>query len=740
MIKKTFSIVGMHCAGCAGNLTKALKKVTGVVEAQVTYATDKAIITYDEKTIDWEGIKRAVSSVGKYQILLGEDEMDGEMKMKEGEHHDHAQMLKEKEIKVLRNKVMVSLGIFGVLMAGSILKIIPAEIAFVLTTIVMFYGGAEFFVNAWMGLRNRSANMDTLVAMGTGAAYLYSSVITFFPSLLEGEEGVYFETAAAIVGLILLGRYLEARAKAKAGQSIKELLKLQAKEAIVVRKGKEIKIGLESVVVGDVLVIKPGSQIPVDGVVIEGESYVDESLVTGESKPVKKRERDRVIGSTMNTRGKLMVRAMQIGEDTFLSRIVKMVQEAQSSQAPIQKLADRVSGVFVPVVIGLAVLAFVVWYFVLGASFSTALTFFITVLIISCPCALGLATPIAIMVGTERGARMGILIKNAEKLQLAGKIDTLVFDKTGTLTKGNFAVTDVVTTKIKPSLNRNEFLTMAASVEKGSEHPIGEAIVKKAKKAGVKFRKVSRFRAVEGKGVEGKIGDKKVKIGTRKYIEERKRAMDAKLDSETERLRKEGKTVVYMSVDKRMVGAIALADEVKNEAKEAVRDINDIDVWMMTGDNKETALGVAGQLGIENVLAEVLPKDKAGKVKNLKEQNNVVAMVGDGVNDAPALAVADVGIAMATGTEVAMETADITLVRGEVALVSKAISLSRKTMRVIGQNFFWAFGYNIALIPVAAGALVPLGLKVSPILASGAMAFSSLSVVLNSLRLRKVRI
>jgi P-type Cu+ transporter len=711
MIKKTFSVVGMHCAGCAGSLTKAIGKVNGVEKVLVTYATDKATISYDEKKIDWNELKEAVESVGSYKIVLDE--------MAKSEKHDHGQMMADDKLMTLQRKTTMALGVFVVLMVGSVTGLMLHGVAFVLTTVVMIYSGKEFFVNAWKGLKNKTANMDTLVAMGTGSAYIYSTV----------SGAMYFETAAAIVGLILLGRYLESKAKSKAGQAIKELLKLQAKEAMVLVNGKEVKVAVEMLKIGDVLVVRPGSKVPVDGEVIEGESYVDESLVTGESKPVRKKNGDSLTGGTVNSKGRLIMRVTQVGEDTVLSKIATMVQEAQNSQAPIQKLADKVSSVFVPTVIVLAVVSFVVWYFVLGASFNVALTFFITVLIISCPCALGLATPVAIMVGTGKGASMGVLIKNAEKLQMAGKTDTLVFDKTGTLTKGNFVVTDVV--MVEP-WSKKKLLRLAAGVEVGSEHPIATAILEASK--GLRLDKVSNFRAIEGMGVEGKLKGKKVVVGNQRLMEKNNYVVGDVLG-------KTG-TVAYVAVNDKVVGAIILADEIKEKAKDTVESLQDkgIEVWMMTGDNEKTAKRVANSLGIKNVLANVLPKDKVKEISKLQDKGGVVAMVGDGVNDAPALAKADVGIAMATGTEVAMETADVTLIGGRVELVSKTFLLSKKTMNVIVQNLFWAFGYNVLLIPIAAGVLVPLGVTVSPILASGAMAFSSLSVVLNSLRLKKVRL
>lgn len=722
MNKKTkiFEITGMHCSGCSTVLTKKIASVPGVLDVKVTYTTEKATITFDEDTINWNDVSDAVSSVGGYKIIIDKT----------------ATSNKKSELAVMRQKLIVS-GILTVPLLASMVIRIPLEIAFLLTSVVLFYAGLEFFKNAALALKNVSANMDTLVALGTGAAYLYSSIVTFWPELVGNMGHVYYETAAVIITLILLGRFLEAKAKGRAGEAIQSLMHMQAKKARILRDGDEVEVELDEIRVGDHLLIKPGEKIPVDGKVLDGQSYVDESLVTGESKPVRKLVNDVVIGSTLNSKGMLIIEATKVGEDTVLAQIVQMVEDAQATQAPIQKLADKVSGIFVPVVIVIATSAFLFWYFVAGVGFASSLTIFITVLIISCPCALGLATPISIMVGTGRGAKNGILIKNAEKLQIAGSINAIALDKTGTLTQGNFAVTDIVVLNNK--YNKNDVIKFAASVESASEHPIATSIIEKAKKLNLKLATVTQFGALEGKGVTGKVNGKSVMIGTKLFIESKLEIDWKPLNTKVKTLRSEGKTLAYVVIDNELIGVIALSDEPKASSIELVKHLHDlnIDTWMITGDTKETGEAIAKRLGINKVLAEVLPSQKSDKIKELQTNYKVVAMAGDGVNDAPALAQADVGIAMATGTDVAMETADITLLRGNVELIADAIELSKKTMSNIKQNLFWAFGYNIVLIPVAAGVLIPWGIQVNPMIASGAMAFSSLSVVLNALRLRK---
>ncbi len=727
-MKQSFAIVGMHCAGCANNLTKAILKVSEVNSVQVTYTTNKATIDYDEAKIDWLQIKQAVASIGNYQIILPKSSE------KKDHQHDHTAALKTKTIV----SGVLTLTIFF----GALFKLLSHEIIFILTSLVVFYAGQEFFINTYHGLKKLTANMDTLIAIGTGAAYLYSTIVTFWPQLFQDPQPIYFETAASIITLILLGRYLETVAKGKASQAIKKLLNLQVKKAILLKNGQEIELDISKVKPGDHLIVKPGAKIPVDAIIIKGQSYIDESLVTGESKPVKKQVKDKVIGSTINKQGLLVIKATSVGQDTLLAHIVKLVEEAQSSKAPIQKLADKVSGIFVPAIILLAILAFLVWFLVLGLPFTESLVIAITILIVSCPCALGLATPISIMVGTGRGAEKGILIKNAEKLQLAGKIKAIVFDKTGTLTKGSFDVTDVIPADITPKWKSKEILKLAGSLELGSEHPIGEAIVKQAKKEKLPLIAPTQFSAIEGQGIKGIIAGNNLILGTLSLTKQEKLARCTTLDSRVKRLADQGKTIAYLGVNKKTVGAIALEDEPKLKAIDIIDKLKNqnLDVWMITGDNQQTGEAIGKRLGIKNILANVLPQDKVSEVKKLQNKYSVVAMVGDGVNDAPALAQSNVGIAMATGTDIAIEAGDITLLQGKLELIDKAINLSKKTLTNIKQNLFWAFGYNALLIPIAAGVLKPVEITISPIFASGAMAFSSLSVVLNALRLRKAKL
>ena len=692
--KKTFPIVGMHCASCAKLIERSILKVPGVISCSVNYGNESAVVDL-ENGVNESDISNAVTGAG-YKAI-----MDNSSTSKEKE--------KEKEIKDLKLKVVISSVLSFFIFVGSFpewfgINVDPI-ILLILTTPVQFWVGKDFYLATWSGLRNRAASMDTLISIGTTAAYLYSIL-----SIFGIVEGMYFDTAAVIITLILLGRLLEAKAKSHTSDAIKKLLGLQAKTARVIRNGKELDINLNEVEVGDKIRVRPGEKIPVDGKLIDGQSAVDESMITGESIPVDKIVGSNVIGSTINKSGSFVYRATGVGSDTLLSRIVDMVKIAQGSRAPIARLADVVSSYFVPIVLILAVSTFVFWY-VMGFPVGAFINL-VAVLIIACPCAMGLATPTAIMAGTGKGAEYGVLIKDASSLENAHKIKTIIFDKTGTLTIGKPVVTDVSDPKI---------VSIVASLEQGSEHVLGEAILDYAKSKKTKLFEVSKFISIPGKGIEGVINSKKYFFG--KDIN--KSDLIMKLESQ-------GKTVMTLKSGGKTLGFIAVADTIKPGVKEVISKLNrkGIETWMVTGDNSRTANAVAKIAGIKNVIAEVLPNEKANKVKEFKD----VAFVGDGINDAPALAAADVGIAMGTGTDVAMESAGITLLNKEFNSVLVAINLSKITMRIIKQNLFWAFGYNVILIPAAA-----LGL-LNPMLASFAMAASSISVVLNSLRLNRVKI
>lgn len=726
-MKTSFPIIGMHCASCAKLIERGLKQTPGVTSAAVNYGSEQASVEYDETVSNPQALAQAVESAG-YKAIIADDKKASADQRTPDELKEEA---KKAELAQLKRKVIVS----GILSMPIFLGSFPEWfgqtpfsnpfVLFALATPVQFWAGWGFYQATWSGLKNRTASMDTLIAIGTTAAYGYS--------LISATR--YFDTAAIIITLILLGRYLEAKAKAHTSDAIKKLLHLQAKTARVLRPRNpnlsnssdlsnyiEEDIPIEHVQAGYLIRVRPGEKIPVDGEVVEGTSSIDESMVTGESMPMDKKAGDRVIGATINKTGTFLLRATKVGDETMLSQIVKMVSEAQSSRAPIQRLADVVSGYFVPIVLMLAVATFVIW-FDLG-SFTQALTNMIAVLIIACPCALGLATPTAIMVGTGRGAQHGILIKDAESLEIANKIKTIVFDKTGTLTQGKPVVTD---------FSSEETLTMAASLEQGSEHSLAEAVVARAK--GQKLFKVTGFTAIPGEGISGVIDGKKYFFGKPKkpYAD----------------LEKQGKTVMTLSENNAVLGYVAVADTLKPDAKEMVAALRGINVWMITGDNERTAQAIAKQAGIDHVLAGVLPDQKAQKIKELKSPHHpnspnrpgVVAFVGDGINDAPALAQSDVGIAMGTGTDVAIESAGITLLNKNLLSVVSAINLSRVTLSIIKQNLFWAFGYNVILIPVAMGVLYPItGWLLNPALAAFAMAASSISVVGNSLRLKGVRI
>lgn len=762
LTKRTFTVRGMHCASCVLLLEKALGRLPGVMKANVNLATEKATVSFDPGICSLGKMESAVASVG-YKALVDE-EID----------QDKEKERKQKEIASLRRKVILSLFIGVLIFWGSFPGLMDFAPSFlknfffqlILASIVQFWAGLNFYKATIPALRHRTANMDTLVAIGTTAAYVYSATVTLFPQIIQNvgiEPLPYFDVATIVIGLILLGRYFETKAKASTSEAIKKLIGLAAKTARVIRKGEEIDVPIGQVQIEDIIRVRPGEKIPVDGVVMEGESSVDESMVTGESIPVDKVKGDTVVGATMNKSGTFTYKATRVGSETLLSQIIELVERAQGSKAPIQRIADIISSYFVPIVIMLSFLTFGIWY-VFGPKpeFLFALLNTVAVLIIACPCAMGLATPTAIMVGTGKGAEHGILIKDAESLEIAHKVNTIIFDKTGTLTNGRPVVTDVIPVidsellahgkkTVNQSLITNNILSLAASLEKGSEHSLADTIIKEAEKKKLVSSTVEGFRAIAGHGVEGilNIKNKKSKmfLGNRKLMEREKvnisfaRGRLAKLEGE-------GKTVMMLTIDRKLVGLIAVADTIKETAKEAIQQLNNlaIETIMITGDNKRTANAIAKQIGIKKVFAEVLPKEKEEIVRNIQNskqfgasnKKQIIAFVGDGINDAPALAAADIGIAIGSGTDVAIEASDITLINKDLRSVDLAIELSKKTMRTIKMNLFWAFGYNIVLIPLAMGVLYPFfGLLLSPIFASIAMALSSISVVSNSLLLKR---
>ncbi len=739
-LKKTFSIKGMHCASCVRILERSLGKVEGVTSANVNLATEKATVTYDSEKVTDDHLLSAVASVG-YRAMISD----------EIKHEDEEKKEKQKELNELRNKVVISLFLGGLILWGSFPGLMQTAPAFLqnfwvqllLATPVQFWAGLGFYRATISALRHRTANMDTLVAIGTTVAYAYSTFVTVFPQIVKNlgiNPTPYFDTATIIIGLILLGRYFEAKAKAGTSEAIKKLIGLQAKTARVVRDEKEIDIPIDQVEIGDVVRVRPGEKIPVDGVIVEGESSIDESMITGESLPVDKIKGDVVVGATMNKTGSFTYKATKVGQETMLSQIIKLVQEAQGSKAPIQRLADLVSSYFVPVVLMLALLTFIVWFdFGPTPALLFALLNTVAVLIIACPCAMGLATPTAIMVATGKGAENGILIKDAESLETAHKIITVIFDKTGTLTHGKPVVTDIVTTDKK---KESEVLKLAASIEKHSEHSLAEAIVNKAEEANLELTNVSKFAAIPGHGITGFINDAKVSLGNRRLMSKEDINLD-RWTKEVERLENEGKTVMMVALEAKLVGLIAVADTLKESAVSGVKALQKlgIEVVLITGDNQRTANAIGKKVGIKRILAEVLPDQKEAEVQKIQAEGKKVAMIGDGINDAPALAAADIGIAMGTGTDVAIEAADITLINKDLRSVASAIELSKKTMRTIKMNLVWAFGYNVILIPIAMGTLYPFfHILLNPIFASMAMATSSVSVVSNSLLLKKYKI
>ncbi|MBZ4646628.1 MAG: heavy metal translocating P-type ATPase [Clostridia bacterium] len=738
----TIPISGMTCASCAKAIEKSIGKLPGISEVSVNFATEKAKVVYDSSKTRISEIKDAVSKAG-YKAL--EIEADKQV--------DHERERREKEMRSLWIKFLVS-AIFTVpllyIAMGHLLglklpeiimpEMYPLNFALVqlILSIPVVIAGYKFYTVGFSRLIRREPNMDSLIAMGTAAAFLYGiyAVYQIANGNFEYAKDLYFETAGVIIALILLGKYLEAVTKGKTSEAIKKLMGLAPKTAVVIHDGKEMTIPIEEVEVGDIVLVKPGEKIPVDGEVIEGRTSVDESMLTGESIPVEKNIGSKVIGASINKNGTIKFKATKVGKDTALAQIIKLVEDAQGSKAPIAKLADIISGYFVPVVIVIAIIAGLAWY-LSGMSVIFSLTIFIAVLVIACPCALGLATPTAIMVGTGKGAEHGVLIKGGEALETAHKIQTIVFDKTGTITEGKPKVTDILTTG---EIDENELLQLSASAEKGSEHPLGEAIVNRAKEKKLEFLNVESFEAIPGHGIEVKIQGKTMLLGNKKLMNDRN--IEITLQKESDRLAEEGKTPMFVAIDNKLAGIIAVADVMKASSKRAIEVLHSmgIEVAMITGDNRRTAEAIAKQVGIDRVLAEVLPQDKANEVKKLQAEGKKVAMVGDGINDAPALAQADIGIAIGSGTDVAMESADIVLMRSDLMDVPTAIQLSKKTISNIKQNLFWAFAYNTAGIPVAAGLLYLFGGPLlNPIIAAAAMAFSSISVLTNALRLKQFK-
>ncbi|MDR7075076.1 Cu+-exporting ATPase [Neobacillus niacini] len=730
--KAEFDITGMTCAACSTRIEKGLNKLDGIVKANVNLALEKATVEYNGSALTASDIIKKVENLG-YGAHIKEDAK---------ETSDYRQ----KEIKKQSRKFIVSAilslpllwAMVGHFTFTSFIWVPEAFmnpwVQLALATPVQFIIGAQFYIGAYKALKNKSANMDVLVALGTSAAYFYSLYLSIM-SISMGTHSLelYYETSAVLITLIILGKLFEAKAKGRSSEAIKKLMGLQAKTATVERNGQELEIPLEEVIVGDIIYIKPGEKIPVDGKIIEGNSAIDESMLTGESVPVDKSIGDEVIGATLNKNGFLKVEAKKVGRDTALAQIIKVVEEAQGSKAPIQRLADKISGIFVPIVVGIAVIAFIIWYmWVAPGDFAEALEKMIAILVIACPCALGLATPTSIMAGSGRAAEFGILFKGGEHLEMTHRISTVVLDKTGTVTNGTPVLTDVFTNEL---VDENEFLSLVASAEKQSEHPLAQAIVQGIKEKGIPLKNVTEFEAIPGFGIKAMVDGKELLVGTRKLMNKYNVHVEAAL-AQMDDMERVGKTAMLTAINGQYAGTVAVADTIKETSKMAISRLKNmgLDVIMITGDNQQTAEAIAKQAGIVHVIAEVLPEGKAAEIKKLQEQGKKVAMVGDGINDAPALAVADIGMAIGTGTDVAMEAADITLIRGDLNSIADAIFMSKKTITNIKQNLFWALAYNSLGIPFAA-----LGF-LAPWLAGAAMAFSSVSVVLNALRLQKVKL
>ena len=744
--EKIISIGGMHCATCALNIEETLKEVPGVKVANVSYASEKATVRYDSQKTDSEDFKKAIEELG-YKYL-------GEINEEEAEEK------REQELRTIKILLIMSAILGGATMILTWLldprmtniaiqiglsKQASFFILFLIATPVQFIAGYRFYAGAYRSLLNKKTNMDTLIALGTSTAWIYSTAVMISPDTFIGGD-IYFDTSALIITFILAGKYLEALAKTKASGAIRKLLGLRAKKANVLRDGKEIEVDAETVAVGDIVIVRPGEKIPVDGVIIEGKTTVDESMITGESIPAEKDVDSELVGATINRTGYVKFRAIKVGKDTVLSQIIKLVEEAQGSKAPIQRMVDKVASIFVPIVITISVAVFLFWYLFGTGYFGVtsdhlifSLILFVAILVIACPCAMGLATPTAIIVGTGRGAELGILIKTAETLENAGRIQVMIFDKTGTLTIGRPEVLKIIS--LSQRMSENEILGIAAAIEKGSEHPIGEAIVNAADDRKILLPKAVDFEAISGKGVKAKINGIHAVLGNRMMLSELG-LMKNDTENKMRALEESGNTVIGIAISNEIIGMIAVADQLKPNAKEAIEELKKMGIKpiMLTGDNAVTAKAIASQCGIEEVISQVLPADKAAKIKELQDQGKIVAMVGDGINDAPALAQSDIGIAIGSGTDVAVETGDIILIRDDLRDVVAAVQLSKRTIKKIRQNLFWAFGYNTASIPIAAGLLYPsFGILLDPIIAAAAMAFSSVSVVANAALLKRFK-
>ncbi len=763
METNTLKLQGMSCASCARRVEDAIRSVPGVSEVRVNYGAEQATLQYDPNHTNLEQIQSAIVDAGYSSYSLQDQEFITD-------ETEAEKTVRLRQLRQLRQKIAIAGAISLVLVVGSLPMMLGLPIPFIpaglhnsglqlaLSTVVLFWAGREFFINAWKALKRHTATMDTLVALGTGSAYLYSISATVIPSFFIAQglnADVYYETANVIVTLILLGRLLEMRARGQTSDAIRKLIGLQARDARIVRNGQELELPIQAVQIGDIVMVRPGEKIPVDGEIVDGSSQIDESMVTGESMPTKKQPGDEVIGSTMNKTGSFRFRATRVGKDTVLAQIVQLVQQAQGSKAPIQRLADQVTAWFVPVVIAIAILTFLIWFNLMG-NVTLALVTTVGVLVIACPCALGLATPTSVMVGTGKGAENGILIKGAESLELAYQIETIVLDKTGTITEGKPTVTDFISTV--GSANELKLLRLAASVERNSEHPLAEAVVRYAQSQEVTLDDVQNFEALAGSGVEGTVSNQRIQIGTQRWLNEL--GIDtASIQAEKARLEALGKTVILLAVDRQLQGLMGISDALKPSSIQAIGALQrlGLEVMMLTGDNQQTADAIAQEVGIQTVIAEVRPDQKAATISAIQSgqigkhsltrtksrrhaQSKIVAMVGDGINDAPALSQADVGIAIGTGTDVAIAASDITLISGDLQSIVTAIQLSRATMSNIRQNLFFAFIYNTLGIPIAAGILFPIfGWLLNPIIAGGAMALSSVSVLTNALRLRNFK-